>query len=405
MKLTRLIFREIAHRKLNFALGVAAVIAAVATLIGATTLLEADQQRTVAAGAELQDSMRKITKGLGFNILVLPEDQDLQELHVEGVPSRTMPEEYVDRLANSKIITINHLLPQVSQKIDWPEANRTIILTGTRGEVPFLHRAPKSPLQDPVPEGQIVLGYQLHRDLQVEPGDTVTLKGLSFEVKDVYDERGTVDDATAWINLEQAQELFEMQNLVHAILALECNCASPDRITEIREEIAAILPGTQVLERGPPALARAEARNKASEVAEATLAQHESFAALLVPLVIVTSAVLIGLLAWLNVRHRQGEIGILRAVGLRSSQILLIFVGKALAMGLAGAALGYGVGFLVGLRLGQVDGNTVASLFGARDLAVALIAAPLLTVTASWLPAVLAARQDPAVVLQSSYQV
>ena len=117
---------------------------------------------------------------------------------------------------------------------------------------------------------------------------------------------------------------------------MECNCATEDRVAEIRQEIAGILPGTRVIERGPPALARAEARNKAKQAAEQALkderaeaeismqreqdsritlqAQHEGFASVLVPVVIVGCALWIGLLMFGNVRQRSSEIAILRAI-------------------------------------------------------------------------------------------
>ena len=39
------------------------------------------------------------------------------------------------------------------------------------------------------------------------------------------------------------QQMLGMENLVNAILALECNCATVDRIAELRGEIAKVLPG------------------------------------------------------------------------------------------------------------------------------------------------------------------
>jgi len=447
MNLWRLVFREIAHRRLNFVLGLVSVSVAVACLVGALTALDAHElsteeilaatqsaaeERIAArqaeverAGAELQDAMRVITKGLGFNIFVLPQDQDPSEFDLDGSFSKTMPEEYVERLSKSKIVTINHLLPQVVRKVEWPERQRTIILTGTRGEVPFSHRSnDKKPLQDQVPPGSMVVGYQLHSQLGLKEGERVTLMGREFTVSKLHSERGTADDSTVWINLREAQELLHLENLVNVIQALECNCAAKDRVGEIRQEISAILPGTQVREVGPPALARAEARNTAKETAEAGLRreqeaareqmeqkrqerddlkrQREEFAAVLVPLVIVGCAVWVGLLALANVRQRCGEIGILRAIGLRSRQILAIFLSKALFLGLAGGVVGYAAGFAFALQLSglSLSDQTSLRLFTPELLVLSLLMAPALSGLASWIPAALAARQDPAVVLQ-----
>lgn len=429
-------------------MGVLSVTIAVACLVGAQTLLRADQlitdqilaarvsevEAAVAAkeeivrqaGADLEDAMRKHMKGLGFNILILPEEQSRSELLLSGMTA-TMPESYVDRLAESSIVTVNHLLPSVTRRIKWPEQDREVILIGTRGEVPIQHRALKKPLLEEVAENKVVVGYELHRDLQISPGDQLTLLGQEFTVSKIHPERGSTDDVTLWINLKQAQELLGMQNLINAILALECDC-SGDRISAIRDEIKGILPGTQVVEKYSEALARAEARARAKQVAETSLQQeqeaglallaqeeqsrrqleqqHAGFASVMVPLVLVGSAVTIFLLALANVRQRTAEIGILRAIGLRTRQILTVFLSKATVTGILGSIPGIVLGLWAGVALAGLTSHGLAwgQLFDAGDLQLTVLAAPVLALVlagaATWLPALLAARQDPATILQ-----
>lgn len=424
MSLFHLIIQEMQHRKMNFLLGLLSVVVAVACLVAALTLLQADEIQTALilekkseevkqAGAQLEDAMRKITKGLGFNILILPADEDLSEFHLTGIVAKTMPEENVRKLAESKIVTVNHLLPMVAKRVTWPEKECEVILTGTRGEVPQLHRALKKPLQQQVPEGTMVLGYQIQKKLGLKAGDEVELMGKPFKVTLTYPERGNADDSTVWINLKQAQELLGMQNLVNAILAIECNCATEDRVAEIRNDVGEILPGTQIIERGPPALARAEARNKAHATAVASLEQekanriqlierHADFAAVLVPLVVLGCGAWIGFLSLENVRRRATEIGILRAIGLRSSQVFGIFIIKAVLIGLIGALLGYFLGYGIGVSWGKLPESIHPQevLFSGRWLLLSLVFAPLLASLASWVPALMAARQDPATILQ-----
>jgi putative ABC transport system permease protein len=425
MSVWHLVLREIGHRKLTFVLTLLSVTVAIGCLIGALALLTADQIRTDEIIAErqakveeasraLEDETRKIMLGLGFNVLILPETQDLNELHAEGTLSATMPEEYAKTLSESRIVTVNHLLPMLTTKMKWEEMeNQTIIIVGTRGEVPIMHRKPKKPLLDHVPVGKMIVGYQVHTRNELEIGSKVKLLGQEFEITACYDERGTSDDSTVWLNLTQAQEMLGKENLVHAILALGCNCATEDRVAEIRAEIGGVLPGTQVIERGPPALARAEARNKAAKAAKDALVreeehrkqireQREEFASVLVPIVIFGCAVWISVLAFGNVRHRRFEIGVLRAIGLRSTQILTIFLGKALLVGLIGGAVGYIAGLAVAVNFGDLPpvAETWSTLFSPNWLVAAIVVAPLLSGLSSWLPAMFAARQDPAIVLQ-----
>lgn len=447
MKLRHLVLREITHRKLNFALGLLSIMVAAGCLVGAVLLLGADRiktQQTLAetqeeaeaqveeneakvaeAGAELQDAMRVNMKQLGFNVLILPEDQDLSELHLDGTLSATMPESYVDRLASSPIVTVRHLLPTVTKRVEWPEKEVEIVLHGTRGEVPIAHAGRKSPLLEAVAPGKMVIGYELGQTLGLDVGDHVTLMGDEFEISTVHPQRGSADDVTVWIDLATAQRMLGMENLINAILALECECAG-DRITDVRNEITGILPGTQVMERYSQALTRAESRAAAKDIAERNLAQaradgearmaqvaasrqeleetHAKLAGVLVPLVIVGSIVLIGLLAFANARQRSGEIGILRALGLKSRQIMLVFLGKAVCLGLLGGIIGCALGYGIGISLAGLSESVTPQLFESSALKPTLIivplAAPLVAVLATWIPALVAAQRDPALVLQ-----
>jgi ABC-type lipoprotein release transport system permease subunit len=297
-------------------------------------------------------------------------------------------------------MTVQHLLPVLEQRCEWPERGRQVLAVGTRSEVPLGHRSPKQPLIQPVEPGTIVLGHELHQSLGIAVGDTVVFRGRELKVVRCHEQRGSKDDITVWINLGEAQELFEKPGSINGILALSCFCEGP-RLERIRKEIASILPGTQVIERASQAIARAEARAKAAEVrADAVAAEKayrerrrgefETWAAVLVAVVAVGAFVWIGFLALANVRERRGEIGILRALGLGSGAVLAAVLVRSALVGLAGAAVGFGGGLLVG---GAAVGSP--GLF-----ALLLLGAPLFSAAAGWLPAVAAARQDPAVVLR-----
>lgn len=423
MNLRRLVLREIGYRRLNFLLGVLSVTVAVACLTAALAILDKHDRRTeqiIAAKeaetrekmAAMQDDYRKLTLKMGFNVLILPKDQNLSDLYAEDYASKYMPEEYATRLAKSRVATINHILPSLQQKVKWPERERTVLLMGVRGEV-YIQKKTQKPLLEPVAPGTMILGHELARSLQLKPGDKTKLMGREFTVAKVNPERGNKDDITIWINLAEAQEMLDKKGLINGILALDCTCDTVDRLGIIRKEIEKILPDTQVIEFASQALARAEARSRAAVEAEESIrrekegraklrAEREALAAVLVPVVVLGSAVWIGFLALANVRDRRVEIGILRALGLRSDQILAIFLGKALVLGIVGALVGYLVGRLVGAAWRETPGAPPVeiALLDFRLLAVVVVAAPVLAALASWLPAMTAAQQDPAAVLR-----
>lgn len=436
MNLRRLILREILHRKTSFVISAMVVTAAVSALVAVAALLGAHDHRTGAMLDEMnaetqrlsdkfatemkahEDSVRKTMKGLGFNVYIFPEGQELSEVYAEGFASKTMPENYVNKLANSPIVTVNHLLPSLTRKLKWTECNRTVILIGIRGEVPLAFKDPKKPLIQPVTHGRLALGYELHTSLGLVQGDVTTFKGRQFTVESCHSERGTKDDITIWMHLEECQDILDAKGRINEIKALECNCESLDRLGEIRAEIAGILPGTKVIEVESRALARAEERVKAKKLAASTLAARRAEAAglrenraalrsenenkyghLLLVLGLGVAATL-GLLAFANARERRSEIGLLRAIGVPARSILVALLARAALVGLLGVGLAILLALLAAapLQAGPLDGFDPRSL--ASDIPALLLGAPALAAAAAWLPALHATRLDPAGILR-----
>jgi putative ABC transport system permease protein len=426
MKISQLVVKEIRHRKLNYSLSVLATLIATASLIGSIVLLRLHDIRTDSILQQkeadlqlrmdkLQDDTRKSMLKLGFNIVILPKDQNLADWYSEDYSVKYMPESYVDRIAESDIVAVRHLLPSLQQKIKWPERKRTIILVGTRGEVPNLHLSPQKPMVEPVPPGTITLGYELHQSMGIKVNDKIKLMGKTFTVNNCYEERGNKDDITAWINLGEAQQLLGRMGQINAILALECLCTG-NALPTIRKEIAALLPGTQVIERGSRALARAEARTQVAREAEISLEkemqgreilrqERERMASVLMPIIILACALWIALMGFINVRSRREEIGILRTVGVSAKRIFILFISKQVSIGLLGGALGFLLGGLISILLGSSGQIVQIGIIGPATFwlgmaSLALIGASLLTVLAGWIPAMIASRQDPAEVLR-----
>jgi hypothetical protein len=424
MTLWRLIAKEIGYRRLSFALSVLAVLVAVGCLVAELTLLrahdvraerigESQEARTRGMVGKLEEDYTKITLGLGYNVLVLAKEQDLSRFYAQGVAETTMPEAYVKRLSESRAITVQHLMPTLQERIEWPEKQKfPILLMGTRGEVPIAHRDVKKPLLQPVKEGTLVLGSLVGERLGLKKGDAATLRGKEFTVAEVRPPRGNEDDVTVWADLGEAQALLGKPGQVSAILALSCFCAEAT-LDGMRREIGTALDQkVQVLELAPQAATRRAARARASALAEEAVQAEEAgraelrterqgYADWIVPLVIAGCTVWVGLMAFSNVRDRRGEIGVLRALGVRGGQVLAVFLGRALLVGLAGAALGYalGLGVAAAWDARQGGGVGLAALAGPWVLAGTLVLAPLFSAIASFVPAVVAAGQDPAEIL------
>jgi putative ABC transport system permease protein len=427
-----LISKEIRHRKAGFVIGLACVAVAIGSFVGAYTLLNAHELRTEEILAEreretrvemdrLENDYRRIMRDLGHNVMILHEDQSRATLRSLGFPNTYMPEEYVDRLARGYIETLNHLHPVLQESITWPEYNLDILLTGSPGQVPVYHltrfltadgTAYRNPLVEAVPDGALEIGHAVAKDLGLRPGDTVTFMGEEFQIHKINPPQGSQADIMVRASLARVQRWLNREGKINAIFALECIC-DIDGLGAITEEVGKILPDVQVLEFSSLVIARGEARNRAEQEAHRAIAaeiQHRSemgeerraFAAVLVPLVLLASGLWVFFLTLGNVRERATEIGILRAIGVRDSTIVGVFLGKAILIGLIGAVLGYVVGVIVGAVWGGIPliSPELVRMFNPLLFMVALLIAAALCAVASWIPAFRAAQRDPADILR-----
>ena len=117
--------------------------------------------------------------------------------------ARFMPEDYAQKLARNRVVTINHVLPSLTMPVQWPEQQkRLVILMGSPAEV-WVQSASQKPLQETVASGQMVVGYELGQDLHLDPKQKVLFMGRTFTISKVLAPRGTWDDRTVWVDLHK----------------------------------------------------------------------------------------------------------------------------------------------------------------------------------------------------------
>lgn len=431
-----LVFKEIKHRKENFFLAVIAITLSLLVAVVATALIKNHDDETIkrieqsreqtqqekdkhhaATTKELkkmENDIRKSMKGLGFNVYLFPKNEDIADIKARGYAETTMPESYAKKLADSQVVTVNHLLPQLARKVKWQEQDKNILLIGVAGQVPMIHRSQK-PIMQPIKPGTVFLGHALHHNKGIKVGDFVTINGKKYEVAKTYPSRDFRDDVTAWIHLDEMQKMFNLEGKISSIKCLGCNCASLDRVGTIKKELLLILPDIQIIEVGSKALARATARNQTSaqadiigkqilangekDIEKITAERAESRASLdkfrdiLVPLITIGAFITLVILCILNVRHRKEEIGIFKALGVKNITILGLFVSKAFLIGILASILGIIGGYLLYQNItgSTPDGNTMLTLAAIP---------PIFAIAATWLPALSASRQPALDVLR-----
>lgn len=376
MSILRLLWKEILHRQLNFLLSLVAVISAVALFVGVLTMGRASARET-----------RRLMRDMGFNLFIVPQGTNMENFWANDFADKHMPEDYVKRLADAGTIAADHYVAMLQSKVRC--RGRQVLLTGVLPELGAIGKRRKSPMGFKIAPGTCEVGHELALGLGLKRGDTLEVLGKPLRVAQCLGETGSKDDIRIYAHLHDVQAMLGKPGKINTIQALGCLCLG-DRLGTIRQQLAEALPETKVTEFKSIALARAEMRQMV-----------ERYVTFLAPAVLLVCVVWVGLLALLNVRERRQEIGVLRAHGVGSLPIASLFLGKALLLGLIGAA----AGFLLGSEIAQQLGPRIFKITFIRVrpsyalLAWSLIAAPAIASLASFLPAMVAVTQDPAVTL------
>jgi ABC-type lipoprotein release transport system permease subunit len=414
-----MVLGEVRHNGVGFLLGVAAFLGAVAVVVGMLTLLRAHQRETQkmmaqkeadvrSRAAEAEAGVRRAMEKLGFSAVILPRDQNLGDFYAFDYAAKTLPETSAATLREAGVQTLQRLVPVLRMCFEWPERKRVVLVAGVSDDAKDLPGEDRDRFVEPVALGQVSLGREIHSSLGLHVGDSIEIQGKPFAVAKCDRERGDKDDVTVWMNLHDAQALLSQEGRINEILAVQAPEAWND-LPRVREEIARLLPDAQAVARSAKTVTTAWAVRNALKEEESALererveregvlgAESRTFG-LLGSLAIGLAAVWVALVCWGNLRARQAEIGILRTLGFRSSQILALFLGRPVLMALVGGVAGvlvgrFGVPPVAGLAHLPLVWADLGMLAGA--VAGALVVGTL----AGAVPALAAARRDPARIL------
>lgn len=248
--------------------------------------------------------------------------------------------------------------------------------------------------------GVAVIGADLAERYDKRVGDTMKIRGHTFEVVGVLERTLTFPDKIAYVALRDAQEIY-VENV-------------PQALDYRTDELA-----TQI-EVFPDDLSQADAVASAIEdtvdgvrtVTPEQVADQIGQASVVFNLIIVGAsviAVIVGGLSVINtmvmtVSERVREIGIKKAVGARTRSILAEFIAEATLLGAIGGVIGLSAGWLLVVVLNaQTSGSgTTVFLVTPMLLLRSFAFATLLGALAGIYPAFRAARLDPVQALRST---
>lgn len=215
-----------------------------------------------------------------------------------------------------------------------------------------------------------IIGKNVAERFDLRPGDEFSLEfdgmSQSFSVIGVAEVGGS-EDNQVFIPLRTAQELSGRARQLDMV---QVRASTEERpLTAIASDLEKGIPGIEAKVVGQ--IARAE---------QTVLYKIQLLIGLITTLVLLVSALAVFSLMSASVLERTKEIGLMKALGARSTRIAILFLAEAWATGLGGGALG----ILSGFGLSQLVAKSVFDTYlfpqpvvGPITLAVALTVATL----------------------------
>lgn len=177
---------------------------------------------------------------------------------------------------------------------------------------------------------QITLGRQAAENLKKSVGDKIMLFDSSFRIVGIYETGQSFEESGAVISLEDAQAIFKK---TRKVTFFQIQLRDPTQADAIQARIE------QLYKKEVSVSKSSDLGNQQSAV-QTTRAMAWGIGLI---------AVVIGGLGMMNtmvmsVFEQTREIGVLRAVGWRRTQVLRLIMGQSLALSLLGGLLGVGLG-------------------------------------------------------------
>jgi putative ABC transport system permease protein len=290
---------------------------------------------------DARDRLTKEFRVFGANIIVAPRDT---KSSVAGAV--TLDESIVDKVRQSlspraSADSYLYLVASVSAANSAQPVNA--VIAGKRTELINQSSAPADGVTPPPGKNICLVGVKAAQQLNLQPGDRLTLKNDKMEeacISEIADAHGDAQDSQIVVNLEAAQRLASLPGEVSLI-----QVSVPGTPREIREYIATLaqnIPNADV--HGLRQFTDAEAKiyTRVSGLLTATTALVLALTGLCVMAAMTNVAM-----------ERKNDVGLMKAIGGATRRVLRLFLAEAALLGLAGGIVGAAAGLVLSIWLGK----------------------------------------------------
>jgi putative ABC transport system permease protein len=229
---------------------------------------------------------------------------------------------------------------------------------------------------------QLILGQTAAKNLNKTVGSTITIFGSNFTVTGIYQTGNFMTDGGAFMSLDTLQNLTSNDGKVSDIAVKAADNAN---VTTVSQSIQNAYPNQ---------LTATTAADQASRINQSLGFINEASTAISLLAIVIGGIGIINVMI-MSVFERTREIGVLKAVGWRSSRILTMILGESIILTLTAAVVGIVVGVVGVYALLPLIGSGFQPVLSAGILLRALGIAFLVGVIGGLYPAYRASRLPP----------
>ena len=400
MKISGMLFKEIFLKKNRLFSGLLAVTLGVAVIVAI---------KNISFYSEKKISSELDT--LGANILILPKSATVQDYYQADLQDDEIPEDYVTKLTQSGMKGLDNVSPKLNVKTQI--LGYSAVVTGIlplnefksksvwSGAIGIFAKPEGCPPGGMIPAGsvasnpdrvigdlgrfQALVGYEAAEKMKIKQNGEFKIKDVVFTVMKVLPATGTIDDDRIFIHLKTMQPMFNKKSVLSAIEIAGCCSAISDGLIN---KINKALPDAKVV--------------TISQIVSTQINTNKimnNISLILIVIVLLMGGAGIANFMFDDVYERRKEIGILTAMGGDDSFVSKLFLSKALLLGVSGGI----VGFILGSIIAVLLGNAIA---GIKPLpmpllgVIVILISTIVSMAASIIPIINAVKVDPYAVIR-----
>lgn len=333
----------------------------------------------------LQANLIDRTVGSAAHISIGPIDDDQYIKNADKIVGRT--NDFDEVLLSQRLV-------DMSAVVVAGDESEGAIIRGVEFEGGDLFGVSESIYEGRLPEryGEVVIGVGLAEKINVDIGDLIEIndgKGRSARQRIVgLFDVGVAAANDSWVvtQVETVQRMFGLGNLVNKVAIQIEDVFEADLLSS---ELSQVL-GSDV--------SVSDWKQENAELLSA-LASQSGSSFMIQFFVLMSVVIAITSILSITVMQKQKQIGILKAMGLKNEDAMIIFVLSSFAVGLVGSLMGLGLGFV--LFYGFINGTgsfepVIRWGFVSATFVITVMAAT----TAGFIPARRSAKLDPIEIIQ-----